>query len=180
MRVEVRKSKIHGKGLFVKNRLSKGDFVAYIKGNISTVKKQLLYTKEEALMNSDWVGISMTYWIDPDLPFKYLNHSCDPSCGIKGKRSLYALRDLNIGDEITIDYSTIEGNPYWKMDCNCGSSKCRRIIKSISDLPEELFKKYYPFIPTALRNFYMKIKYKNVFYKKDNLKILKDNILYRR
>ncbi len=143
-------------GIFAKRDLTKGEFVAYIKGNTSTVKRQLLHTPEEALMNQDWVGFSMSCWIDPEIPFKYLNHSCEPSCGIKGKKGLYTLKALKAGDEIAIDYSIVEGNPHWKMDCTCGAKKCRKVIKSIAFLSVTTFKKYYPLIPTALRNFYIK------------------------
>jgi len=151
-------SKIHGKGVFIDEPSTKGSLVAHIKGNILTVKKQLLHTPEEALMNPDWVGISMSYWIDPAVPFKFLNHSCDPTCGIKGKKCLISLKDLKVGDEITIDYSTVEGNPHWQMNCSCGSNNCRGIIKSVAYLPKPLFKKYYPLIPTAFRKFYIKYK----------------------
>lgn len=164
-KLEVKPSKIHGTGLFLKESFVKGAFIARIPGKLSTVKRQLLNTPEEALMHPNWVGISMSYWIDPDIPFKYLNHSCDPTCGIKEKTNLYALRNLKAGDEVTIDYSTIEGNPYWQIKCSCGLKNCRRIIRSIAYLPKSNFKKYYPFIPTVFRNFY--IKYKNLSLEKN-------------
>ena len=158
-KIGAHKSKIHGMGLFLEENASSGSVIASIIGNISTVKKQLLQTPEEALMNPDWVGISMSYWIDPAIPFKYLNHSCNPSCGVMGKRKLYALRNLEAGEEITVDYSTIEANPYWQMRCSCGSKNCRGIIRSVAYLPKPIFKKYYPFLPTVFRNFYIKHKH---------------------
>jgi hypothetical protein len=158
------KSKIHGTGLFLEENVKKGSVVADIRGAISTVSKHLRHTPEEALMNPDWIGVSMFSWVDPEIPFKYINHSCDPSCGIKGKRRIYALKNLSAGDEVTIDYSTIEANPYWQMNCSCGSNKCRGIIRSVSYLPKALFKTYYPFLPTAFKKFY--IKKNNVFINK--------------
>ena len=113
-KIIVGKSNIHGTGVFLNQDVSEGDFISHIKGKIHTVSRQLLNTEEESLMNPDWVGVSMSSWIDPLPPCKYLNHSCDPSCGIKGRVCLYALRDMKVGDEVTIDYSTVESNPNWK------------------------------------------------------------------
>jgi len=157
-KIIAQRSKIHGTGLFLCQDVKEKGFVAHIKGTITTVKRRLLHTPEDALMNPDWVGISMSYWIDPKLPFKYLNHSCDPSCGVRGKICLYALKDLKKGDEVTIDYSTVEGNPHWKMNCSCGSRRCRKIVRSIVFLPVVSFRYYYPLIPTAFRKFYIKYK----------------------
>lgn len=155
-----RNSKIHGFGLFAAEKIKSGEFVAHIRGQVSTVKKDLLYTPQEAKMHPNWVGITMTHWVDPNIPFKYLNHSCDPSCGVKGKIRMYALKNMEIGDEITVDYSTIEANPFWHMRCSCGSSKCRREIKSVSFLPKDVFDGYIPFIPTAFKKFYQSRRFK--------------------
>ena len=161
-KIAVKKSKIHGTGLFLEQDVSKSDFIANIIGVLTTVKKQLLRTPTEALMHPDWVGVSMSSWIDPARPFKYLNHSCNPSCGLKGKRRLYALRDLKAGDEITLDYSTVEANPHWKMKCSCGANNCRGTVRSVAYLPKSIFKKYYPFFPTAFRKFYIKYKHLSI------------------
>lgn len=159
-KIGAKESQIHGMGLFTERAVARGKFVAYIKGKISTVNRDLLSTPQEAQMHPDWVGISMSYWIDPAIPFKYINHSCDPSCGIRGRVELHALRDLKRGDEVTIDYSTVEVNPYWQMKCRCGAKNCRKIIRSLEFLPVKSFKKYYPFIPTVFKKFYLRIKRK--------------------
>ncbi len=164
-KINTHSSKIHGTGIFLEEQALKGSLIAHIRGNLSTVRKQLLHTPEEALMHPDWVGVSMSYWIDPAIPFKYLNHSCDPTCGIRGKISLHALKNLKTGDEVTTDYSTLEGNPHWQMKCSCGAKNCRGTVRSVAYLPKSLFKKYYPFLPTAFRKFYIKYKRLNI---KDN------------
>ncbi|MEK7552245.1 MAG: SET domain-containing protein-lysine N-methyltransferase [Patescibacteria group bacterium] len=161
-KIVVKKSKIHGTGLFLEEDVSRRDFISYIRGHLSTLKKQKIHTPEAALMYPNWIGVSMSYWIDPAMPFRYLNHSCDPSCGVKGKRRLYALRDLKAGDEITVDYSTIEANPHWQIKCSCGSKKCRGIVRALKYLPLSNFKKYYPFFPTAFRKFYIRYKHLSI------------------
>lgn len=86
-------------------------------------------------------------WIDPVPPFTFLNHSCDPTAGIRGTVSVVAMRDLTAGDEITIDYATIEGDPLWEMACCCGAANCRKVVRSIHFLPEAQFWSYLPFVP---------------------------------
>jgi SET domain-containing protein len=38
----------------------------------------------------------------------FLNHSCRPNVGRKGLRTIVAMKKINAGDEITLDYSTTE------------------------------------------------------------------------
>lgn len=64
-----------------------------------------------------------------------INHSCEPNCGVSGNIEFLSMREIQAGEEITIDYAMTdadyEGIPYQKMapmDCNCGSSQCRKII----------------------------------------------------
>ena len=76
--------------------------------------------------------------------------------GIRSKVSLVALRNLKKGEEITIDYSTVEGDPLWKMACACRTRQCREIIKSIQFLPERQYRRLTPHIPTYFRNLYMR------------------------
>lgn len=155
-KVYSQKSGIHGMGLFAGEDILKGQFISCIKGKLKTVDKDLLFTEKEAYLNPDWVGFSKRFWIDPFVPFKHLNHSCEPSCGLQRRFSIYARRNIKAGEEITIDYSTVEANPYWVLHCECGSKRCRRKIRSIAFLPVSLIKSYYPYIPSALYNFYLK------------------------
>ena len=146
-------SKIHGLGISIGENATRGDVIAQIKGDL-----QFKVNKDEkdALDNPDWVGVDKNQWIDPAKPYKFLNHSCNPTSGMKGKVTLVALRDLKEGDEVTIDYSTIEGDPRWKMDCTCGADGCRGIIRSVQFLPEKTFKKYLPYVSTYFKNLYFK------------------------
>jgi SET domain-containing protein len=67
----------------------------------------------------------------------YINHSCEPNAYMK---ILYdhilfiALRDIEPGEEITIDYeSTLHSN---KKRCICGAPSCRGTINRIDKCPE--------------------------------------------
>ncbi len=137
-------SKINGTGVRAGENIKKGEMIQRIKGE---AKFFIPHNKEESLAYPNWVGTGKNKWIDPDYPNQYLNHSCNPNSGIKGKVTMVALKNIKEGEEITVDYSIIEGDDRWEMKCNCGAKSCRRIIKSVQFLPEVQFKKYMPYIP---------------------------------
>jgi SET domain-containing protein len=62
----------------------------------------------------------------------YINHSCEPNAFMKvlyGHILFIALRDIEPGEEITIDYeSTLHSN---KKRCTCGAPSCRGTINRI-------------------------------------------------
>jgi uncharacterized protein len=146
-------SKIDGFGVNIGENVKKGEIVSRIKGEMKfKVNKGL----EDTFANPDWVGVAKDQWIDPAKPYKFLNHSCNPSVGVKGKITLVALRDMKEGEEVTVDYSTIEGDPNWEMKCACGEKNCRKVIRSIEFMPEDQFKKYLPYVSTYFKNLYIK------------------------
>ncbi len=100
------------------------------------------------------VGYGSEYCIDldtgralePDAPFRYVNHSCDPNCEIfswdeadgditPDRIWLTALRVIRPGEELTIDYA-------WEAEaaipCGCGSANCRGWIVDEAELDEVL------------------------------------------
>lgn len=144
-------SDIHGLGIRTSESIKRGELIRYIKGKIQVKENR---SREDAMANPDWVGISKNCWIDPVKPYKFLNHSCDPNIGIKGRVSMVALRSIKSGEELTIDYSTIEGDPRWEMKCSCGAQNCRKVVRSIQYLPERQYKKYLPYISSYFKQLY--------------------------
>ncbi len=61
----------------------------------------------------------------------YINHSCEPNAGFDESGNLVTLKTISLGKEITWDYSTEERNPNYRMNCRCGSKKCRGVISSM-------------------------------------------------
>ena len=58
-------------------------------------------------------------------PYVYFNHSCDPNTGMRGVATLFALKNIKKGEEITFDYSTTMWEDF---RCLCGSKKCRGAV----------------------------------------------------
>src|SRR3989338_2964153 len=58
----------------------------------------------------------------------YMNHSCNPNIGFNDSYDFVAIRNIDEGEELSWDYGYDEHNPDFKMNCLCGSEKCRKII----------------------------------------------------
>jgi uncharacterized protein len=74
-----------------------------------------------------------------------MNHSCDPSTGLRLTPAGYrivALRDLAPGDELTYDYSTYISGGRESLICRCGAAQCRGLIGSFAGLPAALQQRY--------------------------------------
>jgi SET domain-containing protein len=57
----------------------------------------------------------------------FLNHSCEPNVGILGQIIFVAMRNIDSGEELTIDYAMFGANKK-PMQCNCRFSNCRGLI----------------------------------------------------
>lgn len=57
---------------------------------------------------------------------RFNNHSCQPSCRTIGDFDI-AVRDIAAGDELTIEYATI--NVLTTFDCRCGAKACRGTVR---------------------------------------------------
>ena len=127
-KVTVKKSTIHGDGAFCVEKINKGEIVFVKNGHI--------LTKEEKCSKS----VIDCYWPIDDLYVLgakeetecdrvklFINHSCDPNCGLVGLNVGIAMRDINIGEEITFDYAMLDNEDY-VFNCSCGSEFCRKII----------------------------------------------------
>lgn len=146
-------SNIHGKGIRAGEDIKKGEIIQPVKGKMRFFAVKC---KEDSQLYPNWIGVAKDQWIDPDKPFKFINHSCEPNAGVKGKINIVAIKNIKEGEEITIDYSIIEGDDMWEMKCSCGSPKCRGIIRSVQFLPVKTFKKYLPFVPTYFKKVFEK------------------------
>jgi len=100
------------KGLFPGNRIEKGEFIAELKG------------KEIGIPTKYSIQISGNVHLEMDCKLRYMNHHCSPTAEING-RNLVALKDIDTGEEITIDYNKTERHLSHPFQCKC----CGRWIK---------------------------------------------------
>jgi hypothetical protein len=58
----------------------------------------------------------------------HVNHSCEPNLRLAGDLSLATVRPVAQGDELTLDYSTLLGDPEFVLRCHCESTRCRQMV----------------------------------------------------
>ncbi len=130
-KVETRDSQ-NGQGVFATQKIDTNEVIA----DFSQGPGQ--YINEEAAEKLYAQGYDYMIQVDDELYFAatkddeleigdFINHSCNPNCGIRGKLKIVAMRDIEPGEEICFDYAMSESSPY-EMDCQCGSKNCRRLI----------------------------------------------------
>ncbi|HVF56795.1 MAG TPA: SET domain-containing protein-lysine N-methyltransferase [Pyrinomonadaceae bacterium] len=128
--IEVRPSKIDGKGCFATVLFPKGRKIAELTGErVSRVEAARRMHGKRRLhicaINPYW-GIDSSRGGNGT---QYVNHSCAPNSFMKIIHEhviFFALRDIHPGEEITLDY--VESYHPDTKRCRCGSPTCRSTI----------------------------------------------------
>ena len=148
-KVRLKKSRV-GESLFAIESIKKGEIIVDYKNGpgqlISREKTDKLFDDDRDFMiqiedDLFFAAVKNKELEDAD----FINHSCDPNCGIKSSLKIIAMRDIISGEEITIDYAMCESSVY-KINCKCASKNCRKVITG-----------------DDWKNTALQIKYKNYF-----------------
>ena len=152
----IEKSAIHRKGIFLSRDVEKDEIIFIFKG------EEVCYTGGDWQKGPNWLQIGYVRWIKPDpgAVGNYLNHSCNPTAGIRGKNTIVAIRPLKKGEEVTIDYALNETYPIWHMNCRCGSKNCRRVVKPYQDLSDQRKRKYVKYTSKYILDMKMHLSWK--------------------
>jgi hypothetical protein len=127
-----------GRGLFAGQDFAAGEVILKFTGPTISLADAL--AKEDEQSNALQIGDRL--YIDLESPGVFGNHSCDPNAGIMEDRVLVALRLISRGEEIRYDYSTTMWEEMWTMPCQCGSSRCRSVVRDFPELPAEVRAEY--------------------------------------
>jgi uncharacterized protein len=136
--IEVRRSNVHGLGVFAAQRIPKGTrIIEYVGERVSHDEADRRYEEKDANDSHTFLFIvdSKTV-IDAGVDgndARFFNHSCDPNCeSTVEKRRVYieAIRDIDPGAELTYDYQIQrEDDDPDNIDdvfaCRCGFPQCR-------------------------------------------------------
>jgi SET domain-containing protein len=133
--LKVRKSPVHGRGVFVTRPIRKRARIIEYTG------RRILWSDvPEDLDDSRTYYFGLddeTKVIDPTVggnEARWINHSCDPNCTAiedsRGRVFIEALRDIRAGEELFYDYRLTIDVPRTKeveqeSICHCGSLRCR-------------------------------------------------------
>jgi len=156
--LQVAKSGIHGLGLFTRRQLACGESIFQITG----VLKQAPYDARYWI-GQRWLSVGPNLWIDPGSgsATRYLNHACEPNVAWRDDGWVAAISAIPEAAELVIDYSTTELDPHWRLDCKCGTSRCRRLVlpgyresprirETLATLTPEFIRKYWPILSPGM------------------------------
>lgn len=135
---EVKKTR-NGKGVFTRVGFSPEKRLFEVKGRFVTCDEDDEMDETE---RSNAYRYNQDFYISPKGRLAdMVNHSCTPNAKVvkdKDKLYVYSISTILKGSEVFIDYSTITaGDDIWTMKCNCGSDKCRKIVKNFAKLSKK-------------------------------------------
>jgi SET domain-containing protein len=141
-KVVIRKSKVHGKGMMAKEKIKRGEIV-FIKGGHLLTKAALF---SSGVINS-YLPLDDNYYLgatnkaEEESIKLFINHSCNPNCGMRGEISFVAMREITEGEELTIDYAMVDNEDY-SITCTCASPLCRKKVTGFDWKRKELQSRY--------------------------------------
>jgi len=133
----VRRSRIHGRGVFATRRIRSGRSLIAYEGQILTEEEaDARYDDEADDPHTLLFHVEGDRYIDASVggnDARFINHSCDPNCEsvvVDGAVVIRAIRNIQPGAELTYDYALeIEANPSRVRRalyaCLCGAARCR-------------------------------------------------------
>ncbi len=141
----VKKSKVHGTGVFASENIKKGTrIIEYIGDKVSKKEGDLRSEKRiKRYLNSKVTGsvyifeLNKRYDIDGSPRYnkaRYINHSCSPNCEVEitnGHIWIKSIKRILKNQELTYDYGyDFDEEDYKDHKCNCKSSNCIGFIIS--------------------------------------------------
>ncbi len=60
---------------------------------------------------------------------RFMNHSCEPNCGVTAAGFEIAVRTIESGEQLTNDYAMLHIDEDEPFLCACGAARCRTIIR---------------------------------------------------
>jgi len=145
-RIQVRKSGVHGRGVFALVDLAEGELVMEYTGEvISWDEAQRRHPHDPANPNHTfYFHIDDQHVIDGKVggnSARWINHACDPNCEADeqgGRIFIKTLDNIAAGQELNYDYGLMIDEPYTKKllaeyPCWCGSKLCRGTLLAPKD-----------------------------------------------
>lgn len=137
-KIEIRRSAIHGRGTFATERIGAGEVVE-VWGQRTDGRTTVRYTRGgEAVARARRERRVLMQWDDDLFSIEekeaddgyFLNHSCDSNLGFKNAFTLVARRDIEPGEELTLDYVLFEADESFvaSWPCDCEAECCRGML----------------------------------------------------
>ena len=136
MTLVIRRSKIHGDGVYTTAPILKGKVVIEYTGpRLTNDAADEVYDHSPrtylfGLLDGEHV-------IDGDGMAAFINHSCDPNCEadeIRGRVIIRTIRRIATGEELAYDYNLYDGDLDDPAPCHCKARHCRGSMYSEKEL----------------------------------------------
>ena len=132
--IDVRPSAIDGKGCFATIGFKKGRKIAEYAGE--KISRREIARRLKGKKRIHICGLNSYWAIDGSRAgngTQYINHSCNPNCYVRTIHDhilFFALRDIEPGEEILLDYEQSYHSD--RKQCSCGAPNCRGRINKIA------------------------------------------------
>ena len=137
-RLQVRKSGVHGKGVFALRTIRKGETIIEYTGEVIPWSEALRRHPHDPSQpdHTFYFHLDDEHVIDGKVggnASRWINHACEPNCEAEddtGRVFLIALRDILPGEELFFDYGLVIDERYTpalkkRFACHCGAPHCR-------------------------------------------------------
>ena len=137
-RIQVRRSGVHGKGVYAVAPLARGETLIEYKGQVITWKEALRRQPHDPSdpNHTFYFHIDDAHVIDAAFDgnsARWINHACTPNCEadeVAGRVFVKTLRAIRPGEELFYDYGLVldeRQTPKLKkqFECRCGTRACR-------------------------------------------------------
>ena len=137
-RVIVRRSSVHGRGVFAMKPLAAGERVLQYKGEITSWRNAVRRHQREGVEGHTFLfGLSDGPVIDGSRggnSARWLNHACAPNCETiedEGRIFIHTIRPVEPGEELFIEYLLATDGPpdedvRAQYACRCAAKGCRQ------------------------------------------------------
>jgi len=142
-RIQVRRSGVHGKGVFALTAIAQGERIIEYVGQVITWKEAMRRHPHdpEQPNHTFYFHLDDQHVIDAlygGNASRWINHGCEPNCEAdeqEGRIFIKALRDISPGEELNYDYGLVIDAPLTarlkaEYPCWCGSPNCRGTMLS--------------------------------------------------
>ena len=129
-KIKVSDDTLAGRGVVAVESIKKDEVVAVKAGHIvnqETVERITEEIGDYSLQIYEDVYLTPTTEEEVDQTTIFINHSCDANVGFQGSNIYVAIRDIEAGEELCHDYAMARTDNY-RLECRCGSPKCRGIV----------------------------------------------------
>lgn len=124
--VAVRRSPIDGYGVFALEPARRFHKIGEVRGETISIAE----ARRRAATLERIMIVEMSHKTAIDLaastdPMRFTNHSCQPNGRLTirdGRIEFYAIRDIAVGEEVTVDYG--ETHHEGRLACKCGAPGC--------------------------------------------------------